>query len=98
MAFIKDQFKRQVERPYKQLASISALWQQRVPEDLVLHTKLDGLSHGVLHVTVDSSARLYQLDRLLRSGLEQKLILEHRGPAFRRVKLSVGKIVDGAVE
>ena len=91
LAFVKDDFKKKVERPYKQLAGIAELWQRLLPQDLIGHTRLDSLTRGVLHVTVDCSARLYELDRLLRMGLQQQLIVNHRGPAFRRVKLRVGR-------
>ena len=43
----------------------------------------------MLRVAVDSSARLYELDRLLRSGLQKQLISQSKGPAVRRVQLRV---------
>ncbi len=85
--FLKGQFEREVQRPYKQLSTIAQIWESLVPEDLAQHTKIESLSRGVLLVSVNSSARLYQLDRLLRGGLQRQLITQHRGPAFRRVKL-----------
>lgn len=96
LAYVRDDFKKRVERPYKQLALIVPLWEQLVPENLVKHSHLVRLDRGVLHVQVDSSARLYELDRLLRTGLEQRLIVNHRGPAFRRVKLRLGRIDGGS--
>ncbi len=92
--FIAEQFKREVERPYRQLASIGAVWRRLVPPDLLEHTRLDGLTRGTLRVTVDSSSRLYELDQLLRSGLHTQIIREHTGPAFRKIKLVVGAITD----
>lgn len=92
LGFIERQFKVQIERPYKQLQSLVELWIELLPPDMVEHTRLDSLARSVLTVSVDSSARLYELDRLLRSGLEQQLIKGHKGPAFRRVKLIVGRI------
>lgn len=90
MGFLKKQFKAEVEKPYKQLASVAEVWTKLVPVELLSHTKLESFSRGVLRVAVDSSARLYELDRLLRSGLEQQLITDHRGPAFRKIQLHVG--------
>ena len=68
------------------------LWTELLPDEIIEHTRLDSLARSVLTVSVDSSARLYELDRLLRSGLEKQLITAHKGPAFRRVKLIVGQI------
>ena len=89
LAFLKDQFKREVEKPHKQLAKLIDLWSELVPRELAEHTRLDALQRGVLRVSVDSSAQLYELDRLLRSGLEQTLITRYAGPAFRRIRLQV---------
>lgn len=92
LRFLKQQFKRDVERPYKQLGDLIALWGQLVPPELAEHTRLDSLTRGVLHVSVDAPVHLYELDRLLRSGLERELIKQHKGPAFRRIKLSVAAV------
>jgi len=89
LTFLRDTFKRDVEKPMKQLVQLAALWGQLVPPELASHTKLESLSRGVLRVAVDSSSRLYELDRLLRSGLQSQLISEHKGPAVRRVVLRV---------
>jgi hypothetical protein len=43
----------------------------------------------VLRVSVDSSGRLYELDRLLRGGVLDELITRHKGKALRRVDLKV---------
>lgn len=89
LRFMPEQFKRQVARPHKQLAMLVELWSELVPDALLSHTRLAGLARGVLHVEVDSSARLYELDRLLRSGLQQQIITRHRGPAMRKIQLRV---------
>lgn len=92
MKFLKDLFKREVEKPYKQLGDLIEVWGELLPDELVQHSRLESLSRGVLNVVVDSSTRLYELDRLLREGGEKALIKRHRGPAFRRIKLRVGVI------
>jgi len=89
LMFLAKQFKQQVEKPYRQMQGIGGLWAKLVPGELVVHTRLDGLSRGVLHVVVDSSARLYKLDRALRSGLQREIIGRHKGPAMRRIRLRV---------
>lgn len=93
--FLPSQFKRDVEKPFKQLATITPVWAELVPADLASHTRLESFSRGVLKVVVDSSARLYELDRLLRAGLEQKLIVSHKGQAFRKIQLRVGVVTPG---
>lgn len=89
LGFLRRQFDQQVARPFKQLGSLVPLWEQLVPANLVQHTRLTGLSHGVLRVSVDSSAHLYEVDCLLRQGLQRQLITQHKGPALRRIQLRV---------
>ena len=84
-------FQRQIAKPFKQVQSLVALWERLVPAELLSHTRLEGLNHGVLRVAVDSSTYLYELDRLLRQGLQDQLITRHKGPAFRRVQLRVAE-------
>jgi Dna[CI] antecedent, DciA len=90
LGFMRDQFKRDVQKPYEQLGDLTDIWSELVPEELSTHTRLVSLSRGVLRVSVDSSGRLYELDRLLRSGVFDELITRHRGKAVRRVDLKVG--------
>jgi len=95
LGFLKQQFKRDIARPAKHLGDLVALWQQLVPAAMIEATRLESLSRGVLHVTVRSSVELYELDSLMRTGLERELVTRHAGPAFRKVKLKVGPIDDG---
>jgi len=83
LGFLKDTFKREVEKPFKQL---------EVPQELAAHTKLESLSRGVLRVVVDSAGRHYELDRLLREGLMRELTRRHKGAALRQVKVRVGVV------
>ena len=88
---IGDAFRQLAEdadRKYRQLGALSAAWQELVPEELRARTGLCGLRRGVLTVEADDSGTLYELDRLLRGGLDHRLIGAVRsGPAFRRIKL-----------
>jgi hypothetical protein len=92
MDFLKDFLKQEVERPYKQLHEIAEVWEKLVPAPVVKNTRLESLGRGVLRVVVGSSATLYELDRLLRSGLEREIIRAHKGPAFGKISLRVGRI------
>jgi len=89
LSFLPKQFKQQIEKPYRQLSQLVELWQTLVPGDLVEHTRLDSLRRGVLKVSVDSSARLYDLDRLLRQGLERQLIESLRSGGLHKVQLRI---------
>jgi len=92
MSFLAGQFKREVEKPYKQLAAMAELWATLLPAALLARTKLEAIHRGVLKVTVDSSGALYELDRLLRGGLEGELITRHKGPSVRKIQLRVGPV------
>jgi predicted nucleic acid-binding Zn ribbon protein len=95
LGFMRDQFKREVQKPFEQLGDLSAVWSELIPERLAAHTRLESLKRGVLRVSVDSSGRLYELDRLLRSGGFDELVTRHRGSAVRKVELKVRPMADG---
>ena len=80
LGFLAEQFKREVARPFKQLGDLTELWRSLLPEKLADGTRLESLQRGVLTVAVDSSARLYEVDRLLRDGLQSQLIQQHHRP------------------
>ena len=89
LGFLQPYFQRNIARPFKQLESVVPVWQRLVPEELQSHARLESLRRGVLHVAVDSSAHLYELDRLLRSGLERQLISQYKGYGLSRVQLRI---------
>ena len=69
-----------LQRTQKQAASVQRrlgriieLWNELLPADLVEHTSVRALRGGNLHVTVDSAALVYELDRRLREGLLTEL-------------------------
>ncbi len=89
LAFMAREFDQKIAKPFKQLQNMIPLWYQLIPDDLAQHTSLESLRRGVLQVAVDSSAHLYELDRLLRNGLERDLIRRQKQPVIRRIKLRV---------
>lgn len=89
LGFLAEQFKREVAKPYQQLGDLAELWRELVPANLVDKSRLVGLSRGVLHVEVDNAAAHFEIDRLLRGGLQKQLIQRHRGPAFRKVSVKL---------
>ncbi len=84
--FLPDQFKSQVAKPHQQVKKLSEAWIELVPPNLRQHTRLESFSRGTLKVTVDSASHRYELDRMLRSGLERQLI-SLVGGKLRRVRL-----------
>jgi hypothetical protein len=86
LGFLRNQFKKQIEKPHKQLGAVVKLWAQLVPENLQAHARLEGLARGVLRVAVDDSAHLFEFDRLLREGLERRL-LSGSAATLRRIQL-----------
>lgn len=89
LGFLADQFKREIARPFKQLGDLAELWNELLPEEVAAGTRLESMQRGVLSVAVDSSSRMYDVDRRLREGLERDLVTRHKGTAFRKVKLRV---------
>ena len=96
LGFLSDQFKRDVAKPYQQLGDLAELWGELVPERLVACSRLVGLSRGTLHVEADHAAAHFEIDRLLRSGLQADLIRRHKGPAFRKVQIKLARRADDA--
>jgi len=97
LGFMKDQFKRELQQPHRQLQKIIPVWRELAPEQFRPKCRLERFSRGVLHVCVDSSATLYELDRLMRDGLKRQLI--QQCPGLRNVSLRVsyfGAQRDGA--
>ena len=89
LAFLKPYFNRYIAKPHKQMKTIIEAWKQLVPENLFEHTRLESLRAGILRVGVDSSAHLYEMNRLLRSGLDQQLMRLAKTTDLRRVQLKL---------
>jgi hypothetical protein len=78
-------------RTHRKLGQLIARWEELLPPDLTSHTSLGGLRNGVLHVVVDSSSAAYELDRLLRGGLEKQLQQRFRG-SLARIRVRIGPL------
>jgi hypothetical protein len=93
LRFLEKQFQREVARPHKQLGPLAEAWREKVPAHLVKRTALQSLRNGVLKVHVADSATLWELDQLLRAGLEQQLRQGMPG-TLRRVRLACAPLGD----
>ena len=88
LAFLVDHVKAQVVRPHRQVGQLAELWQELVPAEMADRTTLASFTRGILTVHVPDSALLYQLDRLLRGGIEQQL-RQRSKTTLRSVRLKV---------
>ena len=86
---------RTVERTGKRLATMIDLWEQSIPAELASQTRISSVRAGVAHVVVGSSGVLFEIDRLLRGGLERALIEQASFP-LHRVKCGLGCLNDRA--
>ncbi|MFP4354811.1 MAG: DUF721 domain-containing protein [Phycisphaerae bacterium] len=82
--------KHTLARRVKQVGKISQAWQEVVPEQISAHCCLESFHRGVLTVLVDTAAHRYQLQSLLRSGLQKALQERFAGP-LNRIKLVPGQ-------
>lgn len=89
LGFLQKQFKRDVARPHQQLQRIVPAWREHVPAALLDRTRLDGYQRGVLNVSVASPAHKYELDRLLRTGLQNDLTRAVLPLTIRRVRIAI---------
>jgi predicted nucleic acid-binding Zn ribbon protein len=82
--------KHTLEPRVRRLGQLAEIWDRLVPEMLAEHTALEGLHNGVLTVMVDTAPARFQLNSLLKSGLQKQLQEEFPG-TLRRVKLIPGR-------
>jgi hypothetical protein len=92
MTALIDRIEQTTRSTEKRLGQLIPLWEEVVPPELAVHTKLAGLRQGVLDVIVDSAPARYELDRHLRSGGEHALRARYRG-TLRKIRIRLGAIV-----
>lgn len=86
-----DGMARNAERTQRRLGALIDLWLELVPTEIVAHTRVTSFQGGVVQVRCDSAAVGYELDRALRSGLEQRLRAKTR-QTLTRVRVTVGSL------
>ncbi|MBI1368999.1 MAG: DUF721 domain-containing protein [Planctomycetes bacterium] len=91
LSFINEYVQKQIAKPAAQLGDLGSLWVELVPVHLLPRTQLAKFTRGVLHVTVPDAATNYELDRLLRSGLELTLKQKCK-TTLRKIRVSVGAV------
>ncbi len=78
--------KRQLERNHRRTRGFGAIWAELVPDELAEYSTIRSYQQGILTIAVRDAAARFELDRLLRTGLETEL--RARAPAtLRRIRL-----------
>jgi hypothetical protein len=80
-------------KPSKHLGQFVELWEQHVPAEIQPRTALAKFHRGVLTVHVADSATLYDLDRLMRGGLERR-IAQQAKTTLRKIRLAIARLDD----
>jgi hypothetical protein len=78
---------RDARRTNDRLGSLIDLWEELVPPRLAGRCRVASLRRGIMRVEADSAATAFELDRLLRGGLEQSLRVRF-GATLRSVRVS----------
>jgi hypothetical protein len=82
--------KRRLARRVKQLSQLAIIWDEVIPDRIRSHTALETFSRGVLTVMVDTASVRFQLQTLLRGGLE-RAIRERFSGALNKIRLTPGQ-------
>ncbi|MGI9013682.1 MAG: DciA family protein [Phycisphaerales bacterium] len=82
---------RDTERNGRMLGDVVEAWETMLPAELCNRTAIDSFGRGVLHVRADSAATRFELDRLLRTGIE-RAIRECCSRPLNRIKITIGAV------
>lgn len=95
LAMEMDRALRDLNTQRRAVGGAAAAWGEVIPGGLAERTALAGISRGVLTVRVADAATKYELDRVLRSGAERRLIVACQTPV-RSVRVVIGGGASGA--
>ena len=70
-------------RTQSRSGAFTEVWERLVPTEISNDCRLGEFRGGVITILVESSSAKYQLDNLLRSGLEVELRRDYPGPLTR---------------
>lgn len=91
IAAVMDAAVEQAAKSHKKLGELIELWRELLPEEITSRSVLTGFRSGVLQVKVDSSPTMFEVDRLLRGGVELEMRRRFRG-SLSRVKTRIGPL------
>ncbi len=72
------------------LTEVRVIWDELVGAELAGHSRVEGLSRGVLRVEVDSAAHLAELKVLQQGGLLESLRAQFDARPVRSIRLKLG--------
>lgn len=81
-------------RHHRRLGAAIDAWEQLVPPHLAALTRVDTLRSGTLQVVAANASAAFELDRLLRAGLDRELGRASNG-AVARCRVRTGVILTG---
>jgi predicted nucleic acid-binding Zn ribbon protein len=82
--------KHKLARRVKQFGQLGDIWDEVLPAELREHTALESLHRGTLTVAIDSTARRFQLQKLLAGGLQKEIQSRFHG-TLNRIRLVPGQ-------
>lgn len=85
-----ERIREEVRKSDSKFARLIELWRELIPEHLQPHATPSSFRAGTLHVEVNCAATGYEIDRLMRGGMEQTLRSRFHG-SLVRVKCSQKK-------
>ena len=80
---IVESTRKRAARDEKRFSSFSEAWERLVPSEILACSRLGGTRGSTITIEVESSSAKYELDRLLRTGLEDNLRRLYTGPLTR---------------
>jgi hypothetical protein len=72
-----------IARSDRKLSQLIELWRELVPEHLQAHATPTSVRAGTLMIEVDCTATAYEVDRMMRAGMEQELRSRFNGTLLR---------------
>lgn len=83
-------FKHDIEPLHKKVGKVAEIWVALVPQMFLERTSLVSFAQGTLTVSVESSPHLYELQLLLRSGLQKQILLAGAKHGLKKISLRRG--------
>lgn len=83
-------FKQDIEPLHKKVGKVAEIWVALVPQMFLERSALVSFTQGTLMVSIESSPHLYELQLLLRSGLQKQILLAGAKHGLRKISLRRG--------
>lgn len=87
-------FKQEIEPLHRKVGKVAEVWMALVPQMFQERTALVSFRAGTLTVAVDSAPHLYELQLLLRAGLQKQILLAGARHGLKKITLRRGGAID----